>query len=230
MSKRKKAAAAAVTVAAVAGMVTASVIDTPAELLADTGLLSEAQQEEVEDAASASEEKQRSVSARIRAWLLGLPAAVRMLVGLPLWCLGWMLLTALSTFWAGAMTPLAARLLGWVCLAVIILVTFALSVKAAFPNVPFRRILRLRNVLFLLGMTALLAIADLALPSVWQGYDAISQLVWRIGATCLLIFSCGTALKRQGKRAAVQLPAAPQRTAIEEEARRLADTVCPPRY
>ena len=228
MDKKQKAAAAALAAAAAAGVVTGAVIDRPTDLMADTPFAVEAQDDDAE--ATAVEQKKNGVTARIRAWVLGLPAAVRMLVGVPLWCLGWVLTTGLSTFWASSMTPLTVRLLGWLCLAAIILVVYALSVKAAFPKVPFKRILRFRNVAFLLGLTALLAAADLALPTVWNGYNAISQIVWRVGATCLLVFSCGFALKRQGRQAEKQIAAAPQRTAIEEEARRLADTVCPPRY
>ena len=60
--------------------------------------------------------------------------------------------------------------------------------KAAFPDVPLRKILRPRTVLFLLGMTAVLAAADLALPTVWQGYDVYYRTVWRVDATCMLAF------------------------------------------
>jgi len=81
----------------------------------------------------------------------------------------------------------------------------------------------------LFGMTAVLALADLALPSVWTGYDRISQAVWRIGSLCLLGCTCGAALKRHCRRGTQQRSAPIKRTAVEEEARRLADTVCPPR-
>ena len=119
--------------------------------------------------------------------------------------------------------------MGWLCLGLILTAVFACSVKAAFPNAPLRKILRPRNLLFLLGMTAVLAVADLALPTVWQGYDVYYRTVWRVGATCLLAFACCGALKSQGKRAAAvkrEVPVHSGRTAVEEEARRLADTVC----
>lgn len=227
-NKKRAAAAAAVAAAAVAGMVTGAVIDDPAELLADPDPVVSTLLEDDGDAAP--EERQRGSAARLRAWLLSLPAAVRVLVVLPLWGLGWMLLTALSTFWAGAMTPLLARVLSWLCLAVLLAAVFAAGVKAAFPALPLREILRPRNVLFLAGMTLVLAVADAVLPTVWTGYEIIQQTVWRVGAVCLLAFVCGAALKRQGRRcaarAAAEVPAAPRRTAVEEEARRLADTVC----
>ena len=70
--------------------------------------------------------------------------------------------------------------------------------------------------------------ADLALPTVWSDYNLISRTVWRVGATCLLAFICGAELKHQGKQASFQVvrPELPERTEVELEALRLADTVC----
>ena len=222
MDKKKAAAAAAVTVAAAAGMVTGAVFDSPADLMGEPAAIVSVQADE-DDGGAALKERQKGPTARIREWVLSLPAAVRMLVGVPLWALGWVLLTGLSTLWASALTPLLSRVLGWLCLGLLLT-----AVKASFPDVPLRKILRPRNVLFLLGMTAVLAVADLALPTVWQGYDIYSRTVWRVGATCLLAFACCAALKSQGKRAAVkkEIPAHNRRSAVEDEARRLADTVC----
>lgn len=228
MDKKKAAAAAAVTVAAAAGMVTGTVFDSPADLMGEPAAIVSVQTDE-DDGTVSQEERQKGPAARIREWVLSLPAAVRILVGIPLWVLGWVLLTGLSTLWASALTPLLSRVLGWFCLALLLVAVFACSVKAAFPDVPLRKILRPRNVLFLLGMTAVLVVADLALPTVWQGYDVYSRTVWRAGATCLLAFACCAALKSQGKRASAakkEMPVHSGRTAVEEEARRLADTVC----
>ncbi|MBE6940649.1 MAG: hypothetical protein E7457_07535, partial [Ruminococcaceae bacterium] len=100
MSKKQKAAAAAMAAVAAAGMVTGSVIDSPVELIGPTVPVADLQLTEEEDAAI-QEERQKSLFAGIRAWILGLPAAVRILVGIPLWGIGWILLTAFSTFWMG---------------------------------------------------------------------------------------------------------------------------------
>lgn len=224
VKKKKAAAAAAVTVAAAAGMVTGTVFESPAELLPE--VVQEMQQAE-EDAASVAEERQKGPVDKLRSWVLGLPAAVRMLVAVPLWCIGWVLLSALSVFWTGA-APLLTQVLNWICLAVVLLVVFTLAVKAAFPAASVRRILRPRNVILLVGLSAVFCAADLALPTMWKGYDVISRTVWRVGAACLLAFVCGMELRWQGKRAVKKqtVGSVPKRTAVEEEARRLADTVC----
>ena len=151
VNKRKKAAVAAVTTAAAAGMVTGALFDTPAELMdapspdAVVEVLSDGG-----DDAAAEENRRTAPASRVKSWIWSLPAAVRLLVGVPLWCLGWVLLTGLSTLWAGAAAPLS-RLLNWLCLALILLAVFGAAVKSAFPALPLKTIFRPRNVLFLLG-------------------------------------------------------------------------------
>ena len=230
MDKKKTAAAAALAAAAAAGMVTGALFDSPADLLAEPDAVVETLADDDDAGAPDDEERQRTPVQRLRQWVLSLPSAVRMLVGVPLWCLGWVLLTGLSTLWMGA-SPLLAHVAGWLCLAVILLAVFALTVKAAFPDIPFRRILRPRNVLFLLLTTLLLAAADLALPTVWEGYDAISRTVWRVGASCLLLFVCCAALGKHGKRPAPaeKEPVELTQEEVRERARQLADSVCPRR-
>lgn len=226
MDAKKKAAAAAVTVAAMAGVVTGAAFDSPLDLVPEAA---EELNLDFEDSAAASENRQKGPLAKVRMWVMSLPAAVRMLVAVPLWVLGWVLISAVSVFWAGA-APVLAGLLNWVCLAIVLLAVFTLSAKAAFPGVSVRRILRFRNVVLLVTLSAVFWVADLALPTVWNDYDLVSRTVWRAGATCLLAFICCAELKHQGKRASIQIvrPELPERTDVELEALRLADTVCDP--
>ena len=115
---------------------------------------------------------------------------------------------------------------------VVLLVVFAVSVKAALPDLPLKEILRPGTVVFILAAALVLGLADLVLPTVWQGYDARTQLVWRVGATCLLAFVCCAALSRHGTSPVNKADAAPEkprRTEVEQAAMALADSVCPPK-
>lgn len=230
MNKRKKAAMAAVTTAAAAGMVTGALFDTPAELMnaPEPDAVVEVLSDDG-DGTGAEETRRSAPASRVKNWIWSLPAAVRLLVGVPLWALGWVLLSALSLLWGGA-APVVERLLSWLCLSLVLLAVFAVSVKAALPDLPLKEILRPGNVVFILGTALLLGLADLVLPTVWQGYDARTQLVWRVGATCLLAFVCCTALSQHGTRPAAKQETAskaPQRTEVERAAMALADSVCP---
>lgn len=227
MDRKKTAAAAALAAAAAAGMVTGALFDSPADLLEEPGVVVETQADGDDAGAPDDGERQKTPAQRLRQWILALPSAVRMLVGVPLWCMGWVLLTGLSTLWMGA-GPVMAHVVGWLCLAAILLAVFTLTVKAAVPEIPFRKVLRLRNVLFLLLTTLVLAAADLALPTVWEGYGVIARTVWRVGASCLLLFMCCAALGKHGKHSA-PAEAPPTQEEVRERARELADSVCPRR-
>jgi len=221
---KKKVAAAVVTAAAVTGVVTSAAFDSPLDLVPE---VAEELNLDFEDGTAVEDTDQKSPLAKIRIWVMGLPAAVRMLVAVPLWIIGWVLMSAVSVFWAGA-APVLAGLLNWVCLAIVLLAVFTVASKAAFPGVSVRRILRPGNVLLIVVLSAVFWVADLALPTVWNDYNLISRTVWRVGATCLLAFVCGAELKHQGKRESFQIvkPELPERTEVELEALRLADTVC----
>ena len=224
MDAKKKVAAAVVTAAAGTGVVTSAAFDSPLDLVPE---VAEELNLDFEDGTAVEDTDQKSPLAKVRIWVMGLPAAVRMLVAVPLWVMGWVLMSAVSVFWAGA-APVLAGLLNWVCLAIVLLVVFTVASKAAFPGVSVRRILRPGNVLLIVVLSAIFWVADLALPTVWNDYNLISRTVWRVGATCLLAFICGAELKHQGKRASFQSvkPELPERTEVELEALRLADTVC----
>lgn len=225
-SKKMKAAKVAAVTVAAAGVVTGTLFDSPADLVPD--LDQDAVVEETLEDSGTPQAKKRGPADRLRHWILGLPAAVRMLVGVPLWAVGWVLMTGVSALVGTAAAPVE-RLVSWLCLSVILLTVFGFSVKSAFPSVPVRQILRGRNVVFISGIALILGMADLALPAVWAGYDARTQLVWRIGATCLLVFVCGMALTRYGKKVSSKQQELTQEE-IRAEALRLADTVSPRTY
>lgn len=223
MDRKQKAAAAAVTAAAVAGIAVGAAFDSPVDLAPETA---EALHLDLGDS-GAQETARKGPLAKLRLRVLALPAAVRMLVGVPLWLLGSVLISAVSVFWAGA-SPLLAGLLNWLCLALVLLGVFTASAKAAFPRVSVRRLLRLRSAALLLALGTAFWAADLALPTVWDGYSLTTGTVWRVGAACALALVCCLELKHQGRRAVKAAPAA-ERTEVERAALALADTVCPPR-
>lgn len=236
---RKKATKAAAATVAAAGLFTGALFDGPTDLLPE--VQDNAVVGELLDAFGGSEDEDESTPrerrwgplAKVRDWVMTWPAAVRMLVALPLWSVGWVLTTGLSAL-IGTVSLPAARVASWICMALILLFTYGLSVKCAFPEIPMRKIFRFRNLLFMLLISVLLGAADLALPGVWTGYNASTQIVWRVGATCLLAASCVLALHRYGKARKALPEAEEERELTEAEvqaaARQLANSVCPPRY
>ena len=80
MDVKKTVAAAAVTVAAVTGAVTSTAFDSPLDLVPE---VAEELNLDFEDGASVEDSKQNGPWAKVRQWVMSLPAAVRMLVAVP---------------------------------------------------------------------------------------------------------------------------------------------------
>lgn len=223
---KKKAAVGAVCAAASAGVLVSGAFDTPADLLHDdddaavtahTVILAD------DDADLPDEEDEERKGSPVRRWMQSLPLAVRALVGVPLWALGWVLTELASLLWTAVLSPLGSSVLSWLLTALLAVGAFDLTAKALFPDIPFRKLLSRRNLLLILDGTLLLGAADTVLPLVWEDYPPIGQWL-RLGGTALLLAAGCLSLRRLHCKQEEK----PQLT-VEQQAMALADTVCPPR-
>ncbi len=196
-----------------------------------------------EDTGDGEDEDRRrgGLRSRARQWIWQLPASVRALVGVPLWALGWLILTGASALWGGVLSPVFGTVLGWALTAAVLLGAFALTAKAMFPDLPLKKILNRRNFLGLLFGTAILALAEAVVPLFWDGYGKIAQLVRALGSAGILALMTALFARRENRRRqkeAARLAREAEKTEPEPEtmeqaldrARELADSVCPRTY
>ena len=244
---KKKTAVGVVAAAASASVLVGGAFDSPADLLNPTDggddsssptpivetLAAHTQDNAADDGDDNDDEERRQRFPAVRRWVQSLPVGVRALVGVPLWCAGWAATEALSLLWQAATTPLGGKILSWLLAAAVSVLVYALTAKALFPHAPWKKILRPRNILILLGGMAVLGAADTLLGVFWKDYPPISRLLrlfggaLMVGATCL---SARKLLRRFKKPEKTSPPAmVPSlRTDVEQQAMALADTVCPP--
>ena len=228
---RQKAAAVTAAAVAAAGIVTSAAFDTPLELLEPVPLEETLEADASDSGTAGTEERQRGPLARFRRWTQRVPGEARALVGVPLWWLGTALTESAVLLWTAAASPAAACLIRWLLLAAVAVLVFAASVKAAIPDVPVKRLLRPRSLAPLLGTAALLAAADLALTSLDR---AFTLWAWRTGAFLLFSAVCADRIRKE-KSAALEEAARRaeeplSRSAVENLARHLADSVCAVRF
>lgn len=146
--------------------------------------------EEENDGEENREEEQTGLFAKIKMRILQLPAAVRALVGVPLWAVGWVIIHLLSLAWEAVLVPVLGVLLKWVLAGAAMLAVFAVAMKCAFPNLPLKKILRPKNILFLLLGTAVLGVLDQLLPLFWSDYHGVRFLVM-LGGGFLVLATVG---------------------------------------
>ena len=140
-----------------------------------------------DDGEETSEEEKKSIFSRIKKKILQLPAAVRALVGVPLWAIGWVIIHLLSLAWSSVLSPVLGIILKWVLIALAILAVFAVAMKCAFPKMPLKKILRPRNILIILGGTIVLGIADQVIPLFWKEYPYFRFAAIMTGGFVLLL-------------------------------------------
>lgn len=225
---KKRAAATAVAAAASAGVIMGGAFASPDELMrddlyappaTDTLLTDDAAagDDDGGDAAAAEEEERRSPRARVRSWVWRLPAGVRALVGVPLWCVGWLILSGASALWGALLSPVAGRVLGWLAAAALLLGAFALTGKAAFPDLPLKKILTRKNFLRIFLGVVVLAALDSALPLVWGTYDTVKDALRAVGMAVLFGGVTVLFLRKEKKRRRKQMQKETQRHPLSPE-------------
>ena len=108
-----------------------------------------------------------------------LPLPVRSLILLPLWGIGEVLTTLLSTLWS---SPVGQAIFHFLLEIGVLIGLFILVFKLLFPNIPLKTLFSKKNLPWILLCAALLTAADLILGFIWDKWK-----IWRI----VLMAVCG---------------------------------------
>ena len=231
--KNKGAATAAATIAA-AGVLIGGSFETPAEILKDNDSalapppIVETLNAEVEpdggdpgdeDAVAEEEEEKKKggVRAKTRELILRLPLAVRACVALPLWGIGWGLISLASLLWTGILSPVGAAIAKWIVIALMILAALAITVKTVFPKTPLKKIFNKYTLLWVLGGSTLFCIADVVLQRFYPDMPRLFDIARAVASGALLVSAVIPVLKREKK-------ARDKKKREEEEARERAES------
>lgn len=199
--KKKKAAGIAVAFATGISLVIGGLFQSPADLAQDpTKAISPPAYELVlpdlpdntgnggddgEDDAVPEEKKRGGLRSALRERILRLPWGVRAFAGVPVWAFGFILLTGLSALWSAVLSPVMGTIIGWICVAAVILAIIFCTVKAAFPNIPVRKILNRKTIPAVVFGVALISVADSVIPLISSDPERIRN-IFRICSTGLL--------------------------------------------
>ena len=214
--KNKGAATAAATVAA-AGVLIGGSFDAPADILKDNESalapppIVETLKAEIDpgdgdtgddDAVAEEEEEEKKkggVRQKTREFVLRLPLAVRACVAVPLWCVGWALISAASLLWAGVLSPVGAAIAKWVMIALMILAALAITVKTVFPKTPLKKIFNKYTLLWVLGGSTAFCIADVVLQRFYPDMPRLFDIARAVASAALLTAVLIPVLKHEKK-------------------------------
>jgi len=210
---KKSAAVSAVALLTAASVTAGSLFSTPAALLTDDGA-STAYTVSVDpdgldddDAGAEQDEngqtkKRGGVRAILRERILRLPLLVRLLVVLPLWGVGSVLIAAASSAWP-LIAPVLGKLAGWALLLALLALAFLAAVKTAFPDLPLKKLCSRRNLAALLLGASALGAADAVCAAAVEDYGQIRNVALSVGfLAALLCVTLSFALREQKRRLA----------------------------
>ncbi|MBE7004527.1 MAG: hypothetical protein E7425_09650 [Ruminococcaceae bacterium] len=211
---KKAALTTAIALLTAASVVTGSLFESPAALLPDDGApsvvynvttgLDGADDDDAGMQDDESEETRRrgGVRAALRQRILQLPLIVRLLVVLPLWALGSVLLAAGGAAWTLAQ-PVLGKIAGFALMLALLAGCFLIGAKAAFPDLPVKKLLNRRSLVALLLGASGLSVLDAVLVAVWGEYEAAKAIVLSAGFfVALCSASIPFALHEQKRRLA----------------------------
>lgn len=197
LNKKKVIIGSAAALAAVALIVgtmipSASQVVSPDQVAAPPAIVLNIEEEVVQQSQEAATENRKTqrMAEKIQAWLLGLPQAVRVIFVLPLWALGSLLTSGISLLWAGLFSPALGFVASWVIGAAVLVGLFAVTAKAIFPQLSFKKILTKKNVYILIGAALIIVFLEAIAPFYWPGYTLVSVLVKTFLSVAAVGFLC----------------------------------------
>ena len=209
---KKTAVTATIALLTAASVVTGSLFETPAALLPDDGApsivynmntgLDGADDDDAGMQEDESEETRRrgGIRAVLRQRILQLPLVVRLLVVLPLWALGSVILAAAGAVWP-LLSPVLGKIAGFALMLSLLVGAFVLAAKAVFPDLPVKKLLNRRSLVALLLGAAALSVVDAVLGAAWADYEQTKNIVLSVGF--FITLSCAAmpfALREQKRR------------------------------
>ena len=147
------------------------------------------------------EEEKKTLKQRIKERIQAMPAAVRTVVVLPLYYVGTIVTRLAGAAFSTIMTPVLAALLKWLVLAFVIFAGVVIALKAIFPDIPLKKLLRPRNFLYVLLSVIVIALIDKAMPLIFSDYRKWADTVaFALGLIAVIIIVVPTAVSISRKR------------------------------
>ncbi len=204
---KKRAAATAAAVIAAAGTVLGGSFDSPADLLDDDELLSSNpiveyafNDDDGADGDDAEEADEHSRKGRVRRIVKSMPVGVRAVVGVPLWCVGWLIIALVSTLWGAVLSPVLGTVLKWVLAAGIMLAVLLVMLKIVFPDMPIKKIFNKKSVLTALIGIAAIGVLDAVLRFFLPERKTAAELLRFFGTMAVFTLSAIPLISAEVKR------------------------------
>ena len=209
---KKRAVASAVAGATALGIVLGSTFESPAQLFENElthpipavtdVLIADAADDDSgdDDAARTGEDRKKGLRARFKERVMAMPYYLRACLVLPLWCLGWLILSAAGLTWEPVLSPVLSLLLNCLCVGGIIAAALIMTVKAAFPDMPVKKILNRRSLSTVFVGTLFFGTAGALMQIFLPEYERFRDIAEGLIILTVLAAAAVPLLRKEAKR------------------------------
>ena len=127
-----------------------------------------------------------SLWGKMRSWIWTWPLPLRILIGLPLWALGWGICQGCHALWNLFLHPVVTALSGVLVLFAVLAGVLGLAGRAAFPELPLREVFKKSRLIALGICSALLETFIALLPAIDSNLEEYAGLI-RFGGGALIL-------------------------------------------
>ena len=118
----------------------------------------------------------------------------------PFYAVGVVIMKLGEIVMAGALAPVVGVILNWLILAAVVLGVLAACLKIAFPNVPLRKMLTKKGIIFVLIATAVISAVCGIIPIFWPKAGLVMFIIKAAGGLAIILAIFATVLKFIPKR------------------------------
>ncbi len=195
---KKTAARSAVAITTAAALMTSGLFKDPAEIIRDDEItgpppivetIDREPVDDISDEAMSEEEEKKSPKDRLRDLLLRLPKAVRIILLMPLWCIGTAMMSVLTPLFNAVLPPLLNIVLRWALIGAILVALAAAACKLIFPDIPLNKVFSKKNLIPAAVYGGLVGISGWLLNDLYPESRLLVPAVYA-GAAALFIGGC----------------------------------------
>lgn len=118
----------------------------------------------------------------------------------PFYAAGTAIMKLGEMFLTGVLSPVLMAIVNWLIMAAVVLGILAACLKIAFPNIPLRKMLTKRGIIFVLAVTAAFCLACAIIPAIWPEAGIWVFIIKAAGALAIILMIFATVMKVLGRR------------------------------
>ena len=114
---------------------------------------------------------------RLKKLIYMIPVRIRMILCIPLWFVGNLLLTLFHMLFNTMLKPAVSVIVGFILQSIILLIVIAIGIRVLFPDLTWSKIFSKKTILIVLISSLIMSICDILLPTIWKQYNFYISIV-----------------------------------------------------